>query len=122
MIHGLFCGSRLLPGPENGPLKEGSPIDLFKGKPYIMGHTAEFVAQLHNISREEMDVVALRSHNNAERATNEGDFKEEIFPIEIQQKKGKPSIVFDKDEHFMPGLTIEKLAALPLPLFRKSEK
>ncbi|MDQ5984429.1 MAG: Acetyl-CoA acetyltransferase [Syntrophus sp. SKADARSKE-3] len=113
LIRGLYCGSRLLPGPEKGPVKEGSAIDMFKGKPYIMGHTAEFVAQMHNISREEMDEVALRSHNNAERATKEGDFQEEIVPIEIAQKKGKPPIIFDKDEHFMPGLTMEKLAALP---------
>ncbi|MDD5169343.1 MAG: thiolase family protein [Syntrophales bacterium] len=113
MIHALYCGSRLLPGPEKGPLKEGSPIDMFKGKPYIMGHTAEFVAQMYNISREEMDEVALRSHNNTERATKEGDFAEEIVPVEIPQKKGKPPVIFDKDEHFMPGLTMEKLAALP---------
>jgi acetyl-CoA C-acetyltransferase len=113
LIRALYCGSRLLPGPEKGPVKEGSPIDMFKGKPYIMGHTAEFVAQMHNISREEMDEVALRSHNNAERATKDGDFQEEIVPIEIPQKKGKPPIVFDKDEHFLPGLTMEKLAALP---------
>ena len=57
--------------------------------------------------------VALRSHNNAERATREGDFKEEIAPIEIPQKKGKPPIVFDKDEHFRPGLTMDQLAKLP---------
>lgn len=113
LIRGLYCGSRLLPGPENGPLKEGSPIDMFKGKPYIMGHTAEFVAQLHNISREEMDEVALRSHNNAERATKNRDFQEEIVPVEIPQKKGKPRVIFDKDEHFIPGLTMERLAALP---------
>jgi len=113
MIHALHCGSRLLPGPEKGPLKEGMPLELFRGKPYIMGHTAEFVAQLHNISREELDEVALRSHNNAEKATKEGYFREEIVPIEIPQKKGKPPIIFDKDEHFMPGLTMEKLAALP---------
>jgi acetyl-CoA C-acetyltransferase len=112
LIHGLHCGSHLLPGPENGPLKEGMPLELFKGKPYIMGHTAEFVAQMYNITREEMDEVALRSHNNAERATVEGDFKEEIVPIEVPQRK-KPPIVFDKDEHFRPGLTIEQLAKLP---------
>jgi len=113
MIHALHVGSRLLPGPENGPLKEGMPLDMFKGKPYIMGHTAEFVAQLHNISREEMDEVALRSHNNVERANKEGDFKEEIVPIEIPQKRGKPPIIFDKDEHFRPGISMEQLAALP---------
>ncbi len=113
MIHALHCGSHLLPGPEHGPLKEGMPLEMFKGKPYIMGHTAEFVAQMHNISREEMDEVALRSHNNAERATKEGDFKDEIVPVEVPQKKGKPPIIFDKDEHFRPGLTMEALAKLP---------
>ncbi|HDM10457.1 MAG TPA: acetyl-CoA C-acyltransferase [Desulfobacteraceae bacterium] len=113
MIHALHCGSHLLPGPEKGPLKEGMPLEMFKGKPYIMGHTAEFVAQMHNISREEMDEVALRSHNNAERATKEGDFKEEIVPVEVPQRKGKPPIIFDKDEHFRPGLTMEALAKLP---------
>ena len=90
MIHALYCGSHLIPHPEDGPVKEGMPLELFKGKPYIMGHTAEFVAQMHNISREEMDEVALRSHNNAERATLEGDFAEEIVPVEVPQKKKKP--------------------------------
>lgn len=113
MIRALHCGSHLIPHPEEGPVKEGIPLELFKGKPYIMGHTAEFVAQLHNISREEMDEVALRSHNNVERATLEGDFKEEIVPLEIPQKKGKPPIIFDKDEHFRPGLTMDDLVKLP---------
>ena len=113
MIQALHVGSHLIPHPEDGPVKEGMPLDLFKGKPYIMGVTAEFVAQHHNISREEMDEVALRSHNNAERATKEGDFQEEIVPVEVPQKKGKPPIIFDKDEHFRPGLTMEQLAALP---------
>jgi acetyl-CoA C-acetyltransferase len=112
LIHALHCGSHLMPHPESGPVKSGMPLDLFKGKPYIMGHTAEFVAQMLNISREEMDEVALRSHNNAERATKEGDFREEIVPVEVPQRKGPPA-VFDKDEHFRPGLTMEQLAKLP---------
>jgi acetyl-CoA C-acetyltransferase len=113
LIHGLHCGSHLLPHPEEGPVKEGMPLDLFKGKPYIMGHTAEFIAQLHNISREEMDEVALRSHNGAERATLEGEFKDEIVPVEIPQKRGKPPVIFDRDEHFRPNLTMEDLEKLP---------
>ena len=111
MIHALHCGSHLIPHPEDGPVKEGMPLELFKGKPYIMGHTAEFVAQLHNVSREEMDEVALRSHNNAERATQEGVFREEIVPIEVPKRK-RPPVVFDKDEHFRPGLTMEDLKKL----------
>jgi len=113
LIHALHTGSHLLPGPELGPVKDGPIIDMFRGKPYIMGVTAEIVAYKLNLSREDIDAVALRSHNNAERATKEGDFQEEIVPVTIPQKKGKPPKVFDKDEHFRPGLTMENLAALP---------
>ncbi len=111
--HGLYCGSRLLPLSDDGPIKSGEIFDELKGKPYIMGHTAELVGEMHNISREEMDEVALRSHQNVERATKEGDFKDEIVPVEVPQKKGKPPVIFDKDEHFRPNLTLEKLASLP---------
>ena len=113
IIRGLHCGSHVIPHPEDGPVDaEKPPLSYFKGKPYIMGHTAEFIAQHLDISREEMDEVALRSHNNVERATNDGSFKDEIVPMEIPQRKGAP-IIFDKDEHFRPGLTIEKLRNLP---------
>jgi acetyl-CoA C-acetyltransferase len=77
-----------------------------------MGATAEFVAQYKNIGREEMDAIALRSHNNVERATKNGDFREEIVPVTIPQRKGDP-LVFDKDEHFRPGITLEQLKKLP---------
>jgi acetyl-CoA C-acetyltransferase len=113
IIRALHCGSHIMPGPEKGPLKEGALIDMYRGKPYIMGVTAEFVAEMYKISREEMDEVALRSHNNAERATLQGDFKGEIVPVQIPQKKGKPPKYFDKDEHFRPKLTMEELKNLP---------
>jgi acetyl-CoA C-acetyltransferase len=113
IIRGLHCGSHVIPHPEDGPVDaEKPPLSYFKGKPYIMGHTAEFIAQHLDISREEMDEVALRSHNNVERATNDGSFRDEIVPMEILQRKGEP-IIFDKDEHFRPGLTLEKLQKLP---------
>jgi acetyl-CoA C-acetyltransferase len=112
LIRGLHCGSHVIPHPEDGPVDAATPpLSYFKGKPYIMGHTAEFIAQHLDISREEMDRVALRSHNNAERATNDGSFEEEIVPMEIPQRKGDP-IIFDKDEHFRPGMTLEKLSNL----------
>jgi len=86
-----------------------------------MGHTAEFVAQHLDISREEMDVVALRSHNEAERATGDGSFKQEIVPIEVPQRKRAP-IVFERDEHFRPGLTMEQLQQLPIAFVPKIGK
>ncbi|MHA1700137.1 MAG: acetyl-CoA C-acyltransferase, partial [Promethearchaeota archaeon] len=102
---GLHAGSHVVKYPADGP------IEWARGKPYIMGLTAEFLAKKYNITREEQDEVALRSHNNAEKATKEGRFKDEIVPVEIPQKKGEP-IIFDKDEHFRPGQTIEQLKRL----------
>lgn len=116
LIHSLHCGSHIIPHPETGPVNpDEPPLSFFKGKPYIMGHTAEFVAQHLKISRAEMDTVALRSNNEAERATNDGSFKAEIVPMEIPQRKKAP-VVFDKDEHFRPGLTLDQLEKLP-PVF-----
>jgi len=113
LIRALHCGSHIIPHPEDGPVNENEPpLSFFKGKPYIMGQTAEFVAQHLNISREEMDIVALRSHNEAERAANDGTFKDEIVPMEVPRKKQQP-LIFDKDEHFRPGLTLEQLKKLP---------
>ena len=86
-----------------------------------MGHTAEFIAQHHDISREAMDEVALRSHNNAERATRDGDFKEEIVAMEVPRRKKAP-LVFDRDEHFRPGMTMDDLTKLPPAFVPKTGK
>jgi len=122
MMHALYCGSHLLPLSADGPLDfRQAPASLFVGKPYIMGHTAEFVAQHLNISREEMDEVALRSHNSAERATQDGSFAEEIVPVKVPRRKKDP-LVFDKDEHFRPGLTLDQLQKLPPAFVPKGGK
>jgi acetyl-CoA C-acetyltransferase len=122
MIHALHCGSHVMPFDDTTPLNtQEAPASFFMGKPYIMGHTAEFVAHHLGISREEMDEVALRSHNNAERATLDGSFAEEITPILVPQRKKDP-LIFDKDEHFRPGMTMEKLTALPPAFIPKTGK
>lgn len=113
MIHALHCGSYLQPLDKDAPIDTTqAPASLYVGKPYIMGHTAEFIAQKLGISREEMDEVALRSQNNAERATNDGSFVAEIVPVAVPRKKNEP-LLFDKDEHFRPGLTMDQLRKLP---------
>lgn len=122
LIRRLHCGSYVMPLPADGPVDSTQPpYSLFVGKPYIMGHTAEFVAQKLGITREEMDEVALRSHNNAERATKQGDFADEIVPVPVPQRKKDP-ILFDKDEHFRPGLTMEDLKKLPPAFIPKTGK
>lgn len=78
-----------------------------------MPETAENVASDFGISRQDQDAFALRSQSRAARAIAEGDFAEEIIPVEISQRKGPP-VVFNKDEH--PRQTsMDKLAALPAP-------
>ncbi|MBW2514288.1 MAG: acetyl-CoA C-acyltransferase [Deltaproteobacteria bacterium] len=122
LIRSLHCGSHVIPHPEDGPVNaKEPPLSYFKGKPYIMGHTAEFVAQQYGITREEMDEVALRSHNNVERATRDGSFKEEIIGMEIPQRKKDP-VLFDKDEHFRPGMTLQQLQKLPPAFIPKTGK
>ena len=88
---------------------------LHAGGPDLMGITAENVAEEYGVSRQDQDQAALRSHNNVERATKEGRFKEEIIPVSFFKRKKE--IVVDKDEHFRPGLTIEQLASLQ-PTFK----
>jgi acetyl-CoA C-acetyltransferase len=114
MLHSARWGARLQHGVMSDGIWEGL-TDSWTG--LIMGLTAENLAEKYNISRQEQDEVALRSHNNAEAATKDGSFKEEILPVEIPQKKGAP-LVFDKDEHFRPGMTMEQLARLK-PTFKK---
>ncbi|MDZ7760602.1 MAG: thiolase family protein [Desulfovermiculus sp.] len=112
LIHALHAGSHHL------PLSDDAPVDItqesfrdFVGKPYIMGHTAEFVAHKYGFSREELDEVALRSHNNVQRATEQGEFQNEIVPVEVPTKK-KETHVFDQDEHFRPNLRLDDLKKL----------
>ncbi|MBE3566653.1 MAG: 3-oxoadipyl-CoA thiolase [Thermogemmatispora sp.] len=85
--------------------------------PYSMGETAENVAERYGISREEQDRYALRSHQRAVAAQQDGRFAEEIVPVPIPQKKGEPGLV-SKDEHPRPDTSLEKLAALK-PAFRE---
>ena len=81
----------------------------------VMGVTAENVVEKYGISREEQDLLSLRSQERAARGIREGYFKDEIIPLTVPQKKGE--IVFDTDEH-PRETTLEKLAALA-PVFKK---
>jgi len=59
-----------------------------------------------------MNEIALRSHNNIERASQDVSFEDEIVPVEVPRRK-KDSIIFARDEHFRPGLTMDDLVSLP---------
>lgn len=89
--------------------------DAFSGE--HMGLTAERVAELYKLTREDIDKFSYESHQKATKAWAEGKFDEEIVSVEIPQRKGEP-IVFKKDEHFRPETTLEALAKLK-PAFKK---
>jgi acetyl-CoA C-acetyltransferase len=76
----------------------------------LMGVTAENVAEQFGITREEQDDFAARSQQKAERAVNNGVFRDEIVPIEVREKRG--TRVVDNDEAPRPGTTVAALAQL----------
>ncbi len=83
----------------------------------IMGLTAEKLAEMYHISREEQDEFASRSHSLAAEARENGRFAEEIVPVETKDRRGR-SVVVDRDEHIRTDSSVESLAQLP-PVFRK---
>ena len=87
--------------------------EIFYG--YHMGMTAENIAKLYGISREEQDELGVLSHTRARTAITEGLFAPEIVPITIKSRKG--DIVFDTDERPM-DTSVEKMAKLR-PAFKK---
>ena len=82
-----------------------------------MGETAENVAELHKISREDQDKFAFWSQQKASKAQSEGRFEKEIVPLSIPQKKGE-AILFSKDEFIKSKTSLEGLANLK-PSFKK---
>jgi len=76
-----------------------------------MGLTAEMLATMHKISREDQDKFALRSHMRAKVATEEGRFKDEIIPIMGHDENGVPMLI-TKDETFRADANIEALGSL----------
>lgn len=84
-----------------------------------MGHTAEEVANRFTISRADQDAFAVRSHENAARAIQEGRFTDEIVPVEVTQRiVGKnnkiveKSSMFEMDEGVRAGTTMDVLGKL----------
>ena len=76
-----------------------------------MGKTAENLAEMYHISREEQDLFALNSQMKAKKAQESGRLAEEISDISIPQRKGD-AIVIHKDEFIKPNSTLEVLGKL----------
>ena len=81
----------------------------------MMGETAERLAEMYRVGREEQDAFALRSQQRAGRAQAEGRFDAEIVPVSVPGKKGEETV--SQDEHLRPDTTAATLAKLP-PVFK----
>ncbi|MDQ6600238.1 acetyl-CoA C-acetyltransferase [Bacillus salipaludis] len=84
-----------------------------------MGHTAEQVAKKYGITREDQDAFAVRSHERAAKAIQEGKFVDEIVPVDVtirsigkDNKLVEKTIQFSQDEGVRPGTNVETLAKL----------
>uniref|UniRef100_A0A7C2ND01 Thiolase family protein n=2 Tax=Thermoanaerobaculum aquaticum TaxID=1312852 RepID=A0A7C2ND01_9BACT len=103
----------LLPGGRKGyRLGHGQVLDhmVFDGlwDPYgdkHMGNCAELCAREYGFSREEQDAFARASYERAIRATEQGDFAEEIVPVEVSAGKGQTTVVSRDEEPFRADLS-----------------
>jgi acetyl-CoA C-acetyltransferase len=95
-------------GPWHDPREDGQLPDIY----IAMGETAENVAQLRGISREQQDEFGVRSQNLAEKALANGFWQREITPVTLPD-----GTVVTADDGPRPGTTIEKVATLQ-PAFR----
>ncbi|HDG9472322.1 TPA: thiolase family protein [Staphylococcus aureus] len=100
--------------PTNNPTLQYDDI----GASYPMGLTAESVASQFDVSREDQDAYAVRSHQRAYDAQRDGRFKDEIIPIQVNSVEYTnvgPKVhtnIFDQDEFIRPDTTMEALAKL----------
>ena len=85
--------------------------------PFSMGETAENLVEKYNISREEQDLFAYNSQQKYKVAFENGNFKNEIVPVKVPQRK-RDDLTVIIDEHPRPDVTLEKLSTLK-PVFKK---
>ncbi|RYU09907.1 acetyl-CoA C-acetyltransferase [Nocardioides iriomotensis] len=77
-----------------------------------MLETAENLRREYAISREEQDELSVRSQQRAAAAHDAGRFADELVPVTVPGRRGKPDVVVDRDEHPRPDTTLEQLAGL----------
>jgi acetyl-CoA acetyltransferase family protein len=90
-----------------------NPALLARNAYIEMMQTAQNVADRYELTREEIDAFALRSHQHAAAARDSGRLAKEIHPVEIPATRKEPAHTFEHDESIRGDTTAEKLAALP---------
>jgi acetyl-CoA acyltransferase 2 len=116
VLRGARWGSLRL-GPAGGALEDMLWESLMDTNcDLTMAQTAEELAERYDVTREEVDQVAINSQQRAKAAWDEGRFEAEIAPVTIKSRKGDTEFAYD--EHMRPDATLEGLAALR-PYFKK---
>lgn len=77
-----------------------------------MLETAENLRRVYGITRAEQDQFAWMSQRRAAAAQRDGRFADELVPVEVPGRRGKPALLVDTDEHPRPDTNLEDLAAL----------
>src|SRR5579862_9540924 len=90
-----------------------NPVLLARNAYVEMIKTAQNVADRYELTREEIDAFALRSHRRAAAARDSGRLAKEIHPVEIPATRRQPARVFEHDESIREDTTADALAALP---------
>ncbi len=97
----------------DGLAKDGL-TDVYKN--YAMGNAAELCAKECNITRNEQDAFAIDSYKRSQKAWEDGNFKEEVVPVKIPQRKGEPLKIEKDEEPF--NVKFDKIPELK-PAFQK---
>lgn len=108
VLRGARGGIKLGPGPALEDSLFSALKDSYCGM--YMAQTSDNLARKYGITRQQQDEFALRSHDRANAANNNGRFAQEVVTVEV--KMGKKSASVEKDDHLFPGTSIDRLAAL----------
>jgi acetyl-CoA acyltransferase len=127
LIAGGSESMSMIPMAGNKPAPNPWFVDHYPQVYINMGLTAEEVQRKYGVSRGDADAFALRSHQNALRAQQDGRFADEIVPVKVQttalngsgSKPARAETIFDKDEGPRADTSLEALAKLK-PVFHAS--
>src|SRR6266540_3230503 len=114
LLRGMRGGYRVGDAPVEDGMSSDGFMDPLAGE--AMGETAENLAELYKVTREEQDQFALQSQRRAVAAWERGRLADEVIPVDTFDARSRTFTV-ERDEHLRPGTTLERLARLA-PVFR----
>ncbi len=126
---GELTEAQLAPAPDHDEYFSVEFPEYIRKSPWLqaMTQTAQNVAEVYGLTREELDRYAIDSHTKGDQAYANGVYKDEVVPLEVEDpvfdEKGQwleaetgPTVSFERDECIRPGTPLEKMGKLkPIP-------